>query len=123
MTKRKVMTEAEARAAVRAAVRVGLGKRIKLTAPKQVVRLTPPRGGTVAPEVVAAALGAEGPRSGPAARSGPTVAEDERAARGQGRLTLRLPEAVLSDLERLASAWGMTRAGAVAELVRLHVKR
>jgi hypothetical protein len=52
--------------------------------------------------------------------SGATIPEAERAARGQGRLTLRLPVDVLAILAAESERSGYTRAELVATAIRLH---
>jgi hypothetical protein len=55
--------------------------------------------------------------------SGPSQTDQSRAERGIGRITLRLPETVLGQLEALAAARGLGRAELVAELVAAAAER
>lgn len=50
--------------------------------------------------------------------SGPTIPEDVRLARGQTRITLRLPAAALALLDAECARSGYTRSEMVEELIR-----
>ena len=60
------------------------------------------------------------PRKPKPRASGATIPEAERAARGQGRLTLRLPVDVLAILERESERSGYTRSELVETAILLH---
>jgi hypothetical protein len=50
--------------------------------------------------------------------SGPSLSEETHAARGQGRINLRLSQSALSKLARLAEASGQSQAGWVEAAIR-----
>ena len=50
-------------------------------------------------------------------RSGPSLTDERRAELGYGRLTLRLPQAALDRLARLARQKGVSRAALLASWI------
>lgn len=54
----------------------------------------------------------------PASTSGTTWSDEDYAAAGYGRITLRLPQADLDKLDEIARATGRARAAVVAEWIR-----
>jgi hypothetical protein len=58
-----------------------------------------------------------------ASRSGTSQSEATRTARGEGRLTLRMPLKALLELEVLANRRGVSRSELVAELVASAARR